>query len=186
MHKYIKIHPFFIPSTHLCDTGGTGWCRGRLDMGKGNSNEIPVLNHWQVTTSACISMLMHTPTPTNWAQKVLFGTPYPQDIAVCFLSRFQIFLFKGWVWNPELTLENAFGKEDKNRSEGSSQPPLTSWLGCWSPNQHWGPCWPQQSKDIKTYLRKGPTVCSLTQLLRWLVFKDILVRGWQTLTDACS
>lgn len=85
---------FFIPSTQLCDTGGTGWCRGRLDMGKSNVNEIPILNHRQVVISACISMVMHTPTPTNWAQKVLFGIPHPQNIAAVFSPDFRFFCLK--------------------------------------------------------------------------------------------
>lgn len=148
-------------------------------MGKGNINEIPKLNYMGKLSFQHFSAHAHTNT-YKLSTESSFWYSIPTRYCCCFLSRFQIFLFKEWVWSPELDLENAFGKEDENRSEGSRQPPLTrntAWLGCWSPNQHWGPCWPQQSKDIKTCLSKGSTVWSLTWLVRWLVFQGILVRG---------
>lgn len=70
-------------------------------MGRVNFNEIPMLNHWQVITSACISLLMHTQIPTSRVQEVLSGAPHPTDTTVCFLSGFfhleDVFESQSWT-----------------------------------------------------------------------------------------
>lgn len=175
MHRYIQTHQLLSPSTLISviqvwlGDAGRGWTWG-------NFNEILMLNHWQVTTSATISPLMHAQICTNWALGVLLCLK-PCNHHCSF--SLQSFLFKGCIWKPALDSHLFSSPFTKCTVVGSRQPPLTRnmfLLGCCSPLQHQRPCWHRQSREVKISLSKGSTVCSPTWLLKQSVFNVILIR----------
>lgn len=85
MHKYIQIHPFLSPQPNSVIQEGVMQREGKATLMKSLYWTAGKLSFQPVF------LCSHTPTPRNWGQKVLFGTPYPQDIAVVFSPESKFF-----------------------------------------------------------------------------------------------
>lgn len=101
-------------------------------MGKGNINKTRVLNPRQVIISIH-HFYAHAHTNTY---KLSTESPFWYSIPTrycCFFSPdSRFFCLRDGFEIQSLIWKTPFGKEDKNRSEGARQPPLTghtSWLG---------------------------------------------------------